>query len=180
MDRVRLLLSCQTFYNEGMKKDLSIKFFIAVIFFCLGFLTNHLLTKLNRNQVQVVNTEERFPVNPDDFDHEKMMETIKRMDDENFGADMRGASTLGIISQRQDDKYVYYDIPLRGDDGTNHKLNVEIKDGMIKITEDIKDEKVGLLETSSERMFSVGPGLDADKAEVINQKEKIVIRIPKK
>lgn len=161
-----------------MKRFLTTKFFIAVIFFCIGFLTNHLLTKINRMPVQVVKSEDRFPVNPDDFDHEKMMDTISRMQEDSM--DMRGASTLGIISQREDNKNVYYDIPLRGDDGTNHKLNVEIKDGMIKISEDIKDNSNGVLETSSERMFTIAPGLDADKAEVINQKDKIVIRIPKK
>lgn len=162
-----------------MKRVLTTKFFIAVIFFCVGFLSNHLLTKLKRMPVEVVTPEERMAVNPDDFDHKKMLETIARMSEESID-DFKGASTLGIISQRQDDKNVYYEIPLRGDDGTNHKLNVEIKDGMIKISEDIKDNSNGILETSSERMFSIDSGLDADKAEVINQREKIVIRIPKK
>lgn len=162
-----------------MRKIFTTKFFIAVIFFCVGFLTNHLLTKINRPNIQVVNTEERFPVNPNDFDHDRMMETIARMSDDE-GADLKGASSLGIISQRQDEKNVYYDIPLKGDDGTNHKLNVEIKDGMIKISEDIKDNSNGILETSSERMFTIDQGLNADKAEVINQKDRITIRIPKK
>lgn len=163
-----------------MKRFFKTQVFTAIIFFCVGFLTNHFLVKLKRQSVEVVvPQEDRYAVNPDDFDHMKMLDSIGRMSEENAEA-TRGASTLGMISERFDEKNVYYDVPLKGDDGVNHKLNVEIKDGMVKISEDIKDNKNGILETKSERMFTIGEGLDVDRAEVINQKDKITIRIPKK
>lgn len=169
----KLLLLRDPFYNGGtMKRVLNIKVFIAVIFFCLGFLTNHYLVKIKNSpgmaKLEMAFEEERFPVNPADFDHSKMLDSFA------------GASALGIVSQREDDKNVYYEVPLAGADGVNRKLNVEIKEGMIKINEDVKDHNNGVFETSSERMFSIDPMLDADKAEVINEKDKIVIRIPKK
>ena len=131
----------------------------------------------------LASSEERFPVDPEDFDHNRMLETIERMsegDTQRIEDSMRGATILGEISQREDDKYVYYDIPQKGQDGVNHKLNVEIKNGMIKISEDLKSSGDAMIETSSERMFSIGPGLDGDKAEIINEEARIVIKIPKK
>ena len=151
------------------------KFFIAVIFFCFGFLTNHWLVGKNKSFDAIqAKRDERFPVNPADFDQQSMVDMFSRMDSdigESFGTQ---------VDHREDDKFVYYDIPLKGLDGNNHKLNVEIKNGMIKISEDNKQTGDAVVETSSERMFSIDPGLDGDKAEVINEKEKIVIKIPKK
>jgi hypothetical protein len=152
------------------------KFFIAVIFFCLGFWSNHLLVKSKMSVVAEEARPERFPVDPADFDHESMLETIARMKAQGE----IGASGLGEITQREDDKNVYYEIPLKGQDGNTHKLNVEIKNGMIKISEDVSSVSDNIMETSSERMFSIGPGLVGDKAEVINEKEKVIIKIPKK
>ncbi len=161
----KLLLSQDPFYNGGiMKRIFNIKLFIAVTFFCFGFLTNHLLVKISQSPSIIHPEEERYPVNPEDFNI----------------AGFSGASTLGMISERQDENNVYYDIPSIGADGSSRKVNVEIKDGMIRINEDVKDQRQGVFETSSERMFTIDPSLDADRAEVINQKDKIVIRIPKK
>ncbi|MBY0412609.1 MAG: hypothetical protein K2Q18_00515 [Bdellovibrionales bacterium] len=131
--------------------------------------------------METQNTEERFPVNPNDFDQKSMLDTIKRMNDEENSLSAFGnMGELAGVSEREDDKFVYYDIPLKGRDGNNHKLNVEIKNGMIKISEDVKSSGDTTMETSSERMFSIDPTLNADKAEVMNEKEKIVIKIPKK
>lgn len=165
-----------------MKRLFNTKFFIAVIFFCIGFLTNHLLVKV-RGVPVIAHNEERFPVSPEDFDHNRMLETIQRMtegDDLRVEDSMMGASIVGEISQREDDKNIYYDIPQKGHDGVNHKLNVEIKNGMIKVSEDLKSSGDARIETSSERMFSIDPGLDSDKAEIINEVDRIVIKIPKK
>lgn len=120
--------------------------------------------------------QERFPIDPADFDQQSMMSTIKRMREEGE----LGASSMGEVAQREDEKNVYYDIPLKSENGSNHKLNVEIKNGMIKISEDVKAEGDAVVQTSSERMFSIDPGLDGDKAEVINEKEKVIIKIPKR
>lgn len=164
------MLSQDSFYNVVvMKRVLNIKVLIAVIFFCLGFLTSHFLAKVAKSpsiiQHEQAGLDERYPVNPDDFD---------------LSGFSGGASMLGVISERQDEKNVYYEIPSVGADGSNRKLNVEIKDGMIRINEDVKDQHNGVFQTSSERMFTIDPSLDASRAEVINQEDKIIIRIPKK
>lgn len=159
-----------------MKRLFNTKFFIAIIFFCVGFFTNHLLTKV-RGAPIIATNDERFPVEIDDFDHTSMMDTINRLSKER--ADAR-ASAMGDVSKREDDDNVYYDIPQKSEGGVEHRLNVEVKDGMIKISEDQKSSGNMLVETSSERMFSIDQGLDGDRAEVINEKDKIVIKIPKK
>ena len=158
-----------------MKRIFNNKVFIAVIFFILGFLGNYLLTKVTHAPTAEQLQAERFPVNPDDFDQAKMLDTMARMSDQD-----EGASVMGEISQREDADFVYYEIPLRGHDGLNHKLNVEVKNGMIKISEDSSSSGNAIVETSSERMFSIDPSLDGDRAEVINQKDKIVLKIPKR
>lgn len=159
-----------------MKRLFNTKLFIAVLFFCIGFFTNHLLTKV-RGAPNIATNDERFPVDIDDFDHTSMMDTINRLSKERAEA---RANAMGKISQHEDDQYMYYEIPQKTESGANHKLNVEIKDGMIKISEDLKSSGDTMVESSSERMFSIDPGLDGDKAEIINEKDKIVIKIPKK
>lgn len=125
----------------------------------------------------IATNDERFPVDIDDFDHTSMMDTINRLSKERAEA---RASAMGDVSRREDDDNVYYDIPQKAEDGVEHRLNVEVKDGMIKISEDQKSAGDMLVEASSERMFSIDQGLDGDRAEVINEKDKIVIKIPKK
>lgn len=151
------------------------KFFIAVIFFCLGFLVNHGLNKLHFTQRV---THERFPVDINDFDHEKIMETMLR-EAQSKTSRFNGASTLGMINKNEDEKNVYYEIPLNEDLGENHKINVEIKNGLINISEKFKDNTNGNIETSSERVFSIEPNLNGNKAEITHNKNKIIVRIPK-
>ena len=121
--------------------------------------------------------EERFPINPDDFDHKSMLESIARMNDEGGEAMIEMG---GDIGQHEDDKFFYYEIPLKDPSGAEQKLNVEIKNGMIRISQDLKSSGDAIIQSSTERMFSIPPGLDGERAEVINEKEKIVIKIPKK
>ncbi|MBC7713684.1 MAG: hypothetical protein H7177_10110 [Rhizobacter sp.] len=184
-----------------MKKFINTKLFVAIIFFCAGFLVNHLLVKFVHNPGRGIgfsmnnqnsqNSGERVPVNPDDFDQAKMIETIQRMQNETMDGfdslekDLKDAGNsggAGVLKEHEDDKFVYYEIPLKGHDGTNHKLNVEIKNGLVRVSEDSKDQGGNsMTESSSERMFTLDPRrVDADKAEVLNGNDKIVIKIPKK
>lgn len=125
----------------------------------------------------IATNDERFPVDIDDFDHTSMMDTINRLSKERAEA---RSSAMGDVSKREDDDNVYYDIPQSAAGRSEHRLNVEVKDGMIKISEGQKSSGDTLVEISSERMFSIDPGLDGDRAEVINEKDKVVIKIPKK
>lgn len=170
-----------------MRKFINTKVFIAITFFCVGFLTNHLLVKFVSIPARPVGLsagpEDRFPVNPDDFDHDKIMETIERMEgDAGMGMENAMSGAPAVIAQREDDKFEYYDIPLRGHNGVNRKLNVEIKDGLVRVKEDTTNKNENsLTESTSERMFTLDPRrLDIDRAEVLNEKDKIVIKIPKK
>lgn len=183
-----LFLSQNSFYNCSiMRKVLSTKLLIAFIFFCIGFLTNHLLVKFVHNSSAeltdvVAGADDRFPVNPNDFDHEKIMDTIKRME---RGSEHGLESSMGspsLIARREDEKFEYYDLPLKGQDGLNRKLNVEIKDGIVKVREVIKNQvEDSISESISERMISLDSmKLDINRAVVLNEKDKIVIKIPKK
>lgn len=167
-----------------MKNFFNTKLFIALIFFCVGFLANHLLVKLVPHPISTAQTRpeasERFPVDPDDFDQEKMLETIQEMQKDGEG--MESAMGLGSIVQREDEVFEYYEIPLKDHRGSNRKLNVEIKNGLVIIKEEMeKQQGNSFSESSSEQMFSLDSRrLDIDRAEVQNEKDKIIIKIPKK
>ena len=170
-----------------MRKILTTKLFIAVVFFCVGFLTNHLLVKFVHNpttQIQeaFAGPADRFPVHPEDFDHDKIMETIENMDRTSPLGLEDPLGGPGVIVQREDENFEYYDLPLKAHDGSDRKLNVEIKDGLVIVKEvsKIKTED-SFSESTSERLITLDSNLlHADQAEVLNQKDKIVIKIPKK
>jgi hypothetical protein len=130
-----------------------------------------------------MNEDERIPVTPEDFDHGKMLKSLKgkntdidREEDESergFFSDSFNISP----NRKEDDKFVYYEIPMKKNDKGENRMNVEVKGSMIHIKSDSKD---GGMSSSMEQVFSIGPGLDETKAEVINGNENIVIKIPKK
>jgi hypothetical protein len=160
-----------------MRNFFSSKLFIGLAFFCLGFLVSNQLVSINRSPSITYDKAERFPVDPDDFDHEKMLESLRRTQGDQS---LFGASRLSEIEQKEDEDYVYYNIPLQSQDGTTHKLDVEVKNNMIRITEDLRDQRGADIETSSERVFSIDPRLNPDEALVLNEKDRIVIKIPKR
>ncbi len=169
-----------------MRRFINTKIFIAIIFFCVGFLTNHLFVKFIHNPTRLAELaagpEERFPVDPNDFEHERIMETIKKMENNGSLGMESVMADNAQITEREDEKFEYYEIPLKGHDGTNRKLNVVIKDGLVRVREESSNKNENSMsESSSERMFTLDPRrLDIDRAEVINEKEKIVVKIPKK
>lgn len=158
------------------------KLFTALFFFFLGYMGNTLVDKVRQPDPVSVEGIDRYPVNPDDFDHRKMIEAMRESD--HFRPDEKimdsGASVLGDISQREDDKFVYYEIPIIKEAGINHELKVEVKEGMIKISEMLKDSTNPMIETNAERMFSIDPELDSAMAEVKNENNRVLIKIPKK
>lgn len=171
-----------------MKNFFNTKLFIAILFFCVGFLANHLFVLLVHHPTSETaqihpEANERFPVDPDDFDQKKMLETIQGMQEGQVdGEGMENAMGLGSIVQREDEFFEYYDIPLKDHRGTNRKLNVELKNGLVIIKEEMKKQQDNSFsESSSEQMFTLDSRrLDIDRAEVQNEKDKIVIKIPKK
>ena len=166
-------------YNESMTGPKS-KILTAVFFFTLGYLVNGLVGKMQTGAPTTIEGVERYPVDPDDFDTRKMIEAINE-ERGGWGAPMdAGASLMGEISQREDDKFVYYEIPLNKEANANHELKVEVKNDVIHIVEVLKDGNNPLIETNAERMFTIDPSLDSSLAEVINEKNKVLIKIPKR
>ena len=160
-----------------MKKIFNQKVLIGVVCFALGFLFNHLLTKTSFHSQVLSDTErdERFPVRPEDFDHNKMMETFKNLQqdmEKDIDTDMHMEMNISGVNRREDDKFVYYEIPLNASE-KNHELKVSVKDGMITIREMTQNSE-------SERQFSIDPELDETKADVQTLKDKVVIKIPKR
>jgi hypothetical protein len=158
-----------------MKKFLESKTFLAVTFFCAGFMISQGMNKISmdKHTTQVGQIEERYPVSPEDVEHDKLVDAFgkKQMqmldqNDDHFGFGVSG------IKRSEDEKYVYYEIPLMGE-VQNKELKVNIKDGMISISENSKNSQ-------SQREFSIEPGLDEANAIVLNDKDKLNIKIPKR
>lgn len=155
-----------------MKTLFGPKVLIGLIFFCLGFLTNHFLSKISyRGAMDIarnVDTMDHIPVNPEDFDHDKLLRAAQRMLDktakENVG--------VGII-RSEDAQNVYYEIPLSEREIKDRELKVSVKNGMISISESTKN-------TQSVREFSIEPNLDEAKATVQTSGNVLKITIPKK
>ena len=148
------------------------KLFIGLLCFCLGFLTNHYLTKFSKaNIVEIQN--ERFPIDPNDFDHNKMLEAVKKMQQGMIDQDIIATPKLSGVNQHEDSDYFYYEIPLKVDSNQSEmKTSVTVKEGMINISEKSAHSE-------EEKTFSIAQGLDGDKAKVIYENDKIIVKIPK-
>lgn len=156
-----------------MKKFLNSRVFIGVICFILGFMVNRYLMKeyFKEDLIRQKASRDQFPVNPDDFDHDKMIDAMSRLQQNMMKENGLGIEIAGV-DKHEDEAFVYYEIPLDADD-LSKKLNVTVKDGMISVS-----EKTG--HSESERQFSIDSGLDEVKADVQVLNDKISIKIPKK
>jgi len=143
------------------------KIIIALVFFFIGFFSHLALTKYNSDE-----HSDRIAVKPEEFDRDMFNGARPFLDS---SESIEKAFDLNI-KETEDSHFVYYTIPIE-DDAKNTKLNVEVKDGYIHITHEAKDEGYS---ASSEQVFPVAPHLDENKAEVLNEKNKIIIKIPKK
>jgi HSP20 family molecular chaperone IbpA len=93
-----------------------------------------------------------------------------------------GGGSVGDISRRDDDKYVYYDIAVRG--LKQEKVNVRVEDGQITISGQVEnksdDEGTQSFTSSSfHRSFPVPDGVDPNKVQMEQAKDKLVVRFPK-
>lgn len=164
-----------------MTKITRSKILTALTFFILGYMSNGLIDRVSGPGPVNVEGVERYPVNQDDFDTRKMIEAIKESKTGEWEQPIdSGASIIGEITQREDDKFVYYEIPVNNAANTNHELKVEVKEGFIRIAEVSKSSGEANIETSAERMFTIDPSLDSALAEVLDQKNKVLIKIPKR
>jgi hypothetical protein len=163
-----------------MKKRLKSKIFYSLIIFAAGFCTHLLISKINFSYFSSHLSDERIAVSPEEFDRDQLHGSFEKR----FGIDRLSDTDSDVpigdfdISplRKEDTSFVYYEIPLKNVGG-NNKLNVEIKDGYIHLNFEKKEESSS---QSMEQVFSIDSNLDDRKAEVINEKDKIIIKVPKK
>lgn len=99
--------------------------------------------------------------------------------------DKFGGGSVEDISKREDDKYIYYDIKVAGVDGT--KVNTTVKDGYLTISGEVKRSKGGdkegearsVFQSSFRRTFPLPENVDSENMEMLNEKNKIVLKFPK-
>lgn len=159
-----------------MKKFFYSKIFMGISCFFLGFITNNFITKIAQQITFEVFGDraqtDRIPVNSDDFDYAKLMDAAQKLQREMLEqARHQGFEATGV-ERREDDLFVYYDVPLNEKEKNERQLKVKVERGVISLTEHTKDaEKL--------REFSIGPGLDETGAVVMNLSDRITIKIPK-
>ncbi len=175
-----------------MNKQKKFGIIIFVLAFSLGFLTCWGLEKVTRRN-GAGSLAERVPVHPNDLSqhdlmgalHKDMLDRLEkeRGGDEDLPPDFAliGPSSRDGLSpfytRREDDKFVYYDLSLNSENGVKKELNVKVNNGMVEVTEKSTSENSAF---ESTRAFTIEPGLQNDQAQVLNEKDKVVIKIPKK
>lgn len=104
--------------------------------------------------------------------------------------DKFGGGSVSDISKREDEKYVYYDI--RVDDVKTTSINTKVENGYITITgrqekktgsTDEGDDSYSIsesyLKSTFNRTFPIPENVDANKMEMLSEKDKIVLKFPK-
>lgn len=93
-----------------------------------------------------------------------------------------GGSTVGDVNKREDDQYVYYDIAVKG--LKQEKVNVRVENGQITISGQVenKTEDEGSASYTSStfhRSFPAPDGVDSNKVQMVQEKDKLVVKFPK-
>jgi HSP20 family molecular chaperone IbpA len=117
----------------------------------------------------------------------KQLPSDEDMDEDQFNLSFHedGIDQLnsGQMTQREDDQFVYYEVPLRG--LKEEKLDVQVSQGQVTIsgkTEKKTEEKgsATYFSSSFHRSFPVPPGVDAEHLQVEPSQDRFVIKFPKK
>lgn len=99
-----------------------------------------------------------------------------------FGKRIQSDSSFEI-TQKEDDKSVYFEIPLKG--LKNEKVNVAIEDGQVIISGEVAEDKDenGMswhLSSKFHRSYPVPMGTDEKGMKMEQQNKTIIVRFPKK
>jgi HSP20 family molecular chaperone IbpA len=188
-----------------MKKILSNRTLIAVLFFLFGLGVYGIGSKLLRHPSETgaaVTTNENFYdkfFNDDFFDKSTdPFQEMERMQKEFLGNSFKpktennlfsnwykkkfGTGEPGDIKRTEDNKYVYYEIAAPGIDPKN--LDVKIENNMVEVagkveTKSEQNNEQSYYSSNFERFFPVPPNTDANKAEIENKDKKIILKFPK-
>lgn len=123
------------------------------------------------------NEAEEFFQNP--FAH---MQKIREQMDEEMRAHLSGMPGLGHeekqnVVRKEDDKFISYEI--NGVDAT--KLNTSVKDGYLTISGETRRESgQASMQSSFRRIFPLPSNVDAAKMETTSEKDKVILRFPKR
>ena len=91
-----------------------------------------------------------------------------------MGFDMEGGAE---ITAKEDDKSVSYEIK----DVVGGTLNTNVNNGMLTVSGESKQVHGSIsMQSSFQRSFSLPPNVDAAKMETISEKDRVVLRFPKK
>ncbi len=96
-------------------------------------------------------------------------------EDKPFGNNAFSLS-LGDMHTREDDNFIYFDIKLNGLEPS--KLEVRVEGNQVIIDGEFKG-KNDSIQSKLTRSFPAPSGVDLNKYELLNEKEKIVIKFPK-
>jgi HSP20 family molecular chaperone IbpA len=93
-----------------------------------------------------------------------------------------GGGKAADISQREDDKYLYYDISVEG--LKPEKVKVKVENGQLSISGQVenKSEQAGsssYFVSSFHRSVPVPPNVDPSKVQIDQEKDKLVVKFPK-
>lgn len=93
-----------------------------------------------------------------------------------------GGGSVAELNQREDDKFVYYDIAIQG--LAENKVKVNVSDGQVEISGEVtkKSEsgnQASVFTSTFHRSIPVPVGVDANKAELNQEKDRIVVKFPK-
>lgn len=81
------------------------------------------------------------------------------------------------ITAKEDDKSVSYEIR----DVVGGTLNTQVSNGMLTVSGESKQVHGSIsMQSSFQRSFSLPPNVDAEKMETISEKDRVVLRFPKK
>lgn len=133
-----------------------------------------------------------FDHSNDPFDQMRKMreKMMKQFEQPQIGGDVFdswyqkkfGGGNVGEVKRREDDKFVYYEISVKG--LNKEKLNVKVSNGQINIsgqteTKSETGSSSTLLSSSFHRSFPVPAEVDANKVQMENTDDRIVIKFPK-
>lgn len=163
------------------------KAFVAIFFFIVGVAVTTAYFKQNKN----TNSEARLGnlYNPEFFDNlfnehtEEMHKefnspSIFKQSFDTWYKNKFGDSNVSEMKQHEDDKYLYYEIEIKG--LTPQRVDVEVKDEQVFISgiAELKEENK-YQESEFQRSFPVPQNVDANKFEMEQNGKKIVIKFPK-
>ena len=89
-----------------------------------------------------------------------------------------GGGSPGDVKRRENPKYIYYDISIKGLDQQN--INVEVKEGQVFLKGQVQMEEAGVSITQKfQRSFPVPVGVLSQKVEIEHDQDLLILKFPK-